>query len=92
MAYDYKYVLGEKGKGVLKITMNKPETLNALTPELETDLYDALHEGDNDPDVFCIVIAGAGRGFCSGYRMGSTPERKGSLLDPALYESIGAYL
>ena len=53
MAYDYDCVLCEKSKGVLKILMNQPETLNALTPQLENDLHQALYEGDADPEVFC---------------------------------------
>lgn len=92
MAYDYKRVLCLKGKGVLKITLNQPETLNALTPELEKDLHEALYEGDADPEVFCMVINGAGRAFCSGYNIGSVPERKGNLIDPAIYASVGEYL
>jgi enoyl-CoA hydratase/carnithine racemase len=92
MAYDYKRVLCLKGKGVLKITLNQPDTLNALTPELEKDLHEAFLEGDADPEVFCMVINGAGRAFCSGYNMGSIPGRKGNLTDPAIYESVGEYL
>lgn len=92
MAYDYKSVLCEKGKGALKITMNQPETLNALTPDLEKDLHAALREGDEDPEVFCMVICGAGRAFSSGYAMGAVPGRKGSLTDPSVYGSIGEYL
>jgi enoyl-CoA hydratase/carnithine racemase len=92
MAYTYKCVLCEKGEGVLKITMNQPETLNALTPELEKDLHEALYEGDADSEVFCMVICGAGRGFCSGYNIGIVPGKKGTMTDPAIYDSIGEYL
>ena len=60
MAYDYRMVLGAKGKGVLKITLNQPETINALTADLENELHTALKEGDDDPEVFCMVICGAG--------------------------------
>ncbi|MFH1123169.1 MAG: enoyl-CoA hydratase/isomerase family protein, partial [Pseudomonadota bacterium] len=92
MAYGYKRVLCEKSKGVLRIIMNQPETLNALTPDLEKDLHEALYEGDADPEVFCMVICGAGRGFCSGYNIGTVPGKKGTLTDPASYDSIGEYL
>ena len=90
MAYDYKLILCAKGKGVLKITLNQPETINALTADLENELHAALKEGDDDPEVFCMVICGAGRGFSSGYQMG--PERKGGGTDPAAYDSIGEFL
>ena len=92
MDYDYKWVLCEKGKGVLKITLTQPETLNALSPDLEKDLHEALHGGDEDPEVFCMVICGAGRAFSSGYNIGSVPGRKGSMTDPSIYGSVGEYL
>jgi enoyl-CoA hydratase/carnithine racemase len=90
MAYDYRMILAVKGKGVLKITLNQPDTINALTVDLENELHAALKEGDDDPEVFCMVICGAGRGFSSGYQMG--PERKGGGTDPAAYDSIGEFL
>ena len=92
MAYDYDCVLCEKGKGVLKILMNQPETLNALTPQLENDLHQALYEGDADPEVFCMVIGGVGRAFSPGYSMGSSGGKDGNFIDPDLYETIGEYL
>jgi len=90
MAYDYRLILGEKGKGVLKVTLNQPDILNALTPDLERELHAVLQEGDNDLEVFCMVICGAGKGFSSGYQMG--PERKGGGTDPAAYGSVGEFL
>jgi enoyl-CoA hydratase len=92
VAYDYQSVLCEKGEGVLKIILNQPGTLNALTPDLERELHAALHEGDSDPEVFCMVLCGEGRAFCCGYAMGKVPGRKGSLTDPAMYDSIGEFL
>ena len=92
MAYDYQLVLCAKGEGVLKIILNQPDTLNALTPDLERELHAALEEGDADPEVFCMVLCGEGRAFCSGYAMGKVPGRKGSLTDPGIYDSIGEFL
>jgi len=92
VAYDYQLVLCAKGEGVLKIILNQPDTLNALTPDLERELHAALEEGDADPEVFCMVLCGEGRAFCSGYAMGKVPGRKGSLTDPAIYDSIGEFL
>ena len=73
MDYDYPRVRREKGKGVLKVTLNQPDTLNAFTPDLERELHEALQEGDRDAEVFCMVICGAGRAFSSGYAMGAVP-------------------
>jgi len=92
VAYDYQLVLCAKGEGVLKIILNQPDTLNALTPDLERELHAALEEGDADPEVFCMVLCGEGRAFCSGYAMGKVPGRKGSLTDPGIYDSIGEFL
>ncbi len=92
MAYDYRLILCEKRKGVLEIILNQPDTLNALTPDLERELHTAFQEGDNDSEVFCMVICGAGRAFSSGYAMGAVPGRKGNLTDPATYGSLGEFL
>ncbi|MFD1333578.1 enoyl-CoA hydratase-related protein [Methylopila musalis] len=47
-------------------TLNRPERINAFTPELLRALLDALHEAERTPEVRAVVITGAGRGFCSG--------------------------
>lgn len=91
MAYKYKWVICEKVGKVLKITMNRPEALNALNDALENDLHNALDEGDADPNVRCMVIAGEGKSFCPGYDM-SVPEGEKSILDPARYASVGNFL
>jgi enoyl-CoA hydratase len=90
MYYEYENVLCTKGKGVLNVTMNRPDSMNTLTPELESDVHAALQEGDDDPEVFCMVINGAGRAFSPGYYMGS--DRKGGGTNPANYGSIGEFL
>ncbi len=92
MPYDYQTVLCANGRGVLKITLNQPENLNALTPELEKELYDAFHEGDADPEVFCMVVMGAGRAFCPGYSIGGPAGQRSSSSNPADYGSVGEYL
>jgi 2-(1,2-epoxy-1,2-dihydrophenyl)acetyl-CoA isomerase len=52
--------------GVAIITLNRPERLNAFSDELLYGTRDALVRYDDDPAVRCIVITGAGRGFCAG--------------------------
>lgn len=53
--------------GVATLTLNRPDRLNAVTePMLETILH-SLREWSVHPAVRCVVIAGAGRGFCAGY-------------------------
>lgn len=52
--------------GVAWITMNRPETLNAFTPELIFEINDALDKASADDGVKAIVLTGEGRGFTSG--------------------------
>lgn len=52
--------------GILWITLNRPEKLNALTFPLLRELRDILFDARFDRSLRCIVITGAGRGFCAG--------------------------
>ena len=52
--------------GVATITFNRPEKLNALTPEILSALFRRVAEAGADPAVKVIVLTGAGRGFCAG--------------------------
>ena len=56
----------DTGSGVRIVTLNRPERLNAITPVLLDDLVAALAAADADPAIGAIVLAGAGRAFCSG--------------------------
>jgi enoyl-CoA hydratase/carnithine racemase len=51
---------------VALITLNRPDRLNALTPQMGAEYAAALRRADADPDVRVAVVTGAGRGFCSG--------------------------
>jgi 2-(1,2-epoxy-1,2-dihydrophenyl)acetyl-CoA isomerase len=59
-------LLQSREGGVLTLTMNRPERLNALTQEMLQELYDALSAAAVDGEVGAVVLAGAGRGFCAG--------------------------
>ncbi|MBT4160523.1 MAG: enoyl-CoA hydratase, partial [Gammaproteobacteria bacterium] len=48
------------------LTLDRPERLNALTPQMRESLLEAVTLADNDDVVRAIIITGAGRGFCSG--------------------------
>ena len=52
--------------GVLTLTMNRPERLNALTPDMLQGLHDGLTRAAGDSDVAVVVLTGAGRAFCAG--------------------------
>jgi enoyl-CoA hydratase/carnithine racemase len=59
-------VLVEITDAVATVTLNRPERLNALTPQMRVAYMDMLRKLDRDPEVRVIVVTGAGRGFCSG--------------------------
>ncbi|MGW0598497.1 enoyl-CoA hydratase/isomerase family protein [Streptomyces sp. NPDC002776] len=52
--------------GVCRITLNRPEVLNALTPDQRERLIDLLAEASADAAVGAVVLTGTGRGFCAG--------------------------
>ena len=53
-------------KGVLQLTLNRPEVLNAMNADLIMGLLDSLYEAKANTKVRSIVITGNGRGFCAG--------------------------
>ncbi|WP_459798739.1 enoyl-CoA hydratase-related protein [Herbidospora sp. RD11066] len=59
-------VLSDLADGVLTLTFNRPERLNAWTEALGTRYFDLLAAAELDPEVRVIVVTGAGRGFCAG--------------------------
>ena len=52
--------------GVLTLTLNRPDRLNAFTGQMRDDLIAAFDASDADDDVRAVVVTGAGRGFCAG--------------------------
>ncbi|WP_244189461.1 enoyl-CoA hydratase/isomerase family protein [Streptomyces incarnatus] len=56
----------ERSGQVAYVTLNRPESLNALTPALRDRLIDLLAQASADPAVRAVVLTGRGRGFCAG--------------------------
>jgi len=63
---DDDLVLAERRGGVLVLTLNRPDRLNAWTDALEDRYFALLDLAEADPDVRAVVVTGAGRGFCAG--------------------------
>ncbi|MER6949688.1 enoyl-CoA hydratase-related protein [Nonomuraea sp. NPDC000554] len=59
-------VLSSVAQGVLTLTFNRPDSLNAWTDAIGRRYFDLLEQAEKDPSVRVIVVTGAGRGFCSG--------------------------
>jgi enoyl-CoA hydratase len=64
---DRSHLIIGQADGVCRLTLNRPERRNALTVSLQHDLEGALWDADRDRSIHCVVLAGAGSGFCSGY-------------------------
>jgi enoyl-CoA hydratase len=91
-------VLYEAADAVATLTLNRPERLNAITPELIEDLRAGLERAWGEPEVRVIRLRGAGRAFCAGYDIGwgsrSMTEAEGAEpWDPiADYETMRVFL
>src|SRR3546814_6669196 len=59
-------ILIDDEEGVRTITLNRPDRLNALTGSIMTPLADACADAARDSSVGCVIVTGAGRGFCAG--------------------------
>lgn len=60
-------ILYEIDKGRARITLNRPEKLNAMSLKMQAELSEALWDADARKDVHCAIIKGAGRAFTAGY-------------------------
>lgn len=59
-------VKAESKNGVLWITLNRPDKLNAFNEQMGNDLLEALKEGEKSPEARCLVLTGEGRAFSVG--------------------------
>ncbi|HKQ84681.1 MAG TPA: enoyl-CoA hydratase-related protein [Steroidobacteraceae bacterium] len=63
---NFETILYDLADGVATITLNRPDALNATNDPLYRELSHLLREIEKNDDVGCVVITGAGRGFCAG--------------------------
>jgi enoyl-CoA hydratase len=93
----YENMLYEKRDGVARITINRPNVMNAITPGLLSEMKSAVLEAGKDDEVRVIVLTGAGRAFSAGVDLIALGDRKlergkvGPILDDparALIEAI----
>jgi 2-(1,2-epoxy-1,2-dihydrophenyl)acetyl-CoA isomerase len=63
-------VVTEHRLGWIKVILNRPEKLNALSPALHAGMAEALDTAEADPDCRALLLTGAGRGFCAGQELG----------------------
>ncbi len=76
---DYQSIIYEKVEDkIFRITLNRPEKINALSPQLLSELEQATVAFDNAREASVLIIRGAGRGFCAGYDLSSDYGNAGS--------------
>ena len=73
----YEHIKVEFDAGVVTVTLNRPEKLNAFAGHMRRDLAEALEHASSDPEARVVVITGAGRAFSTG----ADVSRMGELMD-----------
>jgi 2-(1,2-epoxy-1,2-dihydrophenyl)acetyl-CoA isomerase len=77
MAYDT--ILTDLSEGVYTLTFNRPDVLNAFNDQMAEEVQDALKKAERDDAARCLVLTGAGKGFCAGQDLGALKSRGDSL-------------
>src|SRR4030042_5376448 len=73
---EYTDILVERQDGVVTITLNRPERLNAMTWHSVDEILDVLRRASEDDDSKAVIITGTGRGFCSGRDLAAAAEQR----------------
>lgn len=82
-------LLRQDAAGVTTLTLNRPEQFNSLSEELLNELQAALDAIAADPKVRVVVIAGAGRAFCSGHDLKQMRANHGQTYLQQLFQRCG---
>ena len=82
----YKCLTFERRERILRVTLNRPDTLNQVDGDMHHDLSVVFEEINRDPGCDVVVLTGAGRAFCAG---GSASWMQGMIDDPAKFRAIG---
>ena len=73
---NYETLILSREEGIATITLNRPDRMNALTPESVKELERAIEDVGQDDGIGVLVITGAGRGFCAGADVRDMVERQ----------------
>ncbi len=69
MGREYANLIVKEHGATLEIMLNRPETVNALTNDMLTELFAALGDAERRPQIRAVILSGSGRGFCSGQNL-----------------------
>ncbi|MBI4499087.1 MAG: enoyl-CoA hydratase/isomerase family protein [Chloroflexi bacterium] len=86
---EFENLVLEKRDGIARLTMNRPEKRNALSPELLRDLTTALDDVEADHDLRVVILTGSGSAFSSGFDL-SPGREPPSLPETAYWEATHA--
>lgn len=82
----YATIIYEVSERIATITFNRPDRLNAISPEMADELRQAYAAAEADADVWTILVTGTGRAFCVGADVGEIPD-DGRVIYPQPYLS-----
>ena len=68
---NYEQIIYEVKEHILTLTLNRPDHLNAFTPQMRNELLDAFDRADADDQIRAIIVTGAGRALCAGMDLSS---------------------
>jgi enoyl-CoA hydratase len=74
----YRHLIYDVEGRIATITLNRPERLNAIARGMPQEIREAVEKANDDNDVHCIVLTGAGRSFCAGYDLVDFAENRSS--------------
>ena len=75
-AYELVVYDANPDTGIARITLNRPERLNALNDQMQIEIADAVVQADADPNIRVVIITGAGRAFCAGGDLNNLGDRR----------------
>jgi enoyl-CoA hydratase len=80
----YALLLLERIERVVRITINRPERRNAISPAIQRELIEAVEAAARDCDVHAVIVRGAGKSFCAGYDIGAGASAHDGTAQPSL--------
>lgn len=91
-AYEYESLLVERDDRLLTVTLNRPDSLNAVSGEMHAELEDLFRSVSDDADVGAIFLRGAGRAFCAGGDVKSMAGSSGGESERTPFDLASSFL
>lgn len=76
---NFETILFEKSDGVARISLNRPEAMNAINMKMNSEIAEALDNAEKDESVAAVVISGTGKAFCVGADLKSVQKEQTTL-------------